>query len=420
MSPYVNSPSANSPSVNKEDVLQAYHRIRPDIQNTPLVRSQTLSDLTGTHALFKLENLQMTGSFKERGALNRLLALTEQERRKGIIAASAGNHAQALACHAGRLGISVKIVMPTYSPIVKIKSTEHWGAEVILAGDTFDDAMAHSREIVAREGRVYIHPFDDPLIVAGQGTIGIELLDSEQGKDIEAVVIPVGGGGLIAGIAGYLRAVRPDITIIGVEESTCNAMQRALQSGAPTLVDPAPVIADGIAVRQVAPENLKVVNACVDDMVSVSSDEIANAIMLMLEIEKLVVEGAAAAPLAALLNKKLPQLNGKTVVSVVSGGNIDVNLLSRIIDRGLAFDGRVARIQTVVQDRPGNLEQLLTVFRHQGANVLEVHHHRLSPTAPVGQVGVTVTLETRNLGHQEEIIRALRESDYPILEGAGL
>ena len=406
--------------VNKEDVVQAHDRIRPHIQKTPLIRSLTLSDLTGTRALFKLENLQMTGSFKERGALNRLIALTEQERRKGIIAASAGNHAQALAYHAGRLGISVKIVMPEYSPIVKVKSTEHWGAEVILAGDTFDDAMAHSREIVKKEGRVYIHPFDDPLIAAGQGTVGIELLESEFGDDIEAVIIPVGGGGLIAGIAGYLKAVRPDITIIGVEESTCTAMHQARQSGAPTLVDPAPVIADGIAVRQVGAENLKVVNACVDEMVSISSDEIANAIMLMLEIEKLVVEGAAAAPLAALLNKKLPQLNGKTVVSVISGGNIDVNLLSRIIDRGLAFDGRVARIQTVVQDRPGNLEQLLTIFRHKGTNILEVHHHRLSPTAPVGQVGVTVTVETRNRAHQEDIIRALRESNYPILQEAGL
>ena len=403
------------PYVNKEDVVQAYDRIRPHIQKTPLVRSLTLSDLTGTDALFKLENLQMTGSFKERGALNRLLALTEQERQKGVIAASAGNHAQALAYHAGRLGISVKIVMPKYSSIVKIKSTEHWGAEVILVGDTFDDAMAHSREIVAKEGRVYIHPFDDPLIAAGQGTVGMELLESEFGDEIEAVIIPVGGGGLIAGIAAYLKQVRPDITIIGVEESTCDAMQQALQSGAPTLVDPAPVIADGIAVRQVAPENLKIVDACVDEFVSISSDEIANAIMLMLEIEKLVVEGAAATPLAALLNNKLPQLNGKTVVSVISGGNIDVNLLSRIIDRGLAFDGRVARIQTVVQDRPGNLEQLLTIFRHKGANVLEVHHHRLSPTAPVGQVGVTLTVETRNRAHQEEIVRALQESNYPIL-----
>lgn len=401
--------------ITQQQVEAAYRLIQSHVQNTPLVKSTTLSDLTNTSALFKLENLQMTGSFKERGALNRLLALTEAERTAGVIAASAGNHAQALAYHGERLGISVKIVMPKYSPIVKVKSTEHWGAEVILAGDTFDDALAHSREIVESEGRVYIHPFDDPLIAAGQGTIGIELLASSFGDDIDAVIIPVGGGGLIAGIAGFLKAARPEISIIGVEESTCDGMHQALQNGVPTLVDPAPVIADGIAVREVAPENLKVVNACVDEIVSVTSDEIANAIMLMLEIEKLVVEGAAATPLAALLNNRLPQLKGKTVVSIVSGGNIDVNLLSRIIDQGLAFDGRVARIQTVVQDRPGNLEQLLTIFRHKGANILEVHHHRLSPTAPIGQVGVTVTLETRDREHQKEIISALEQTNYPIL-----
>lgn len=401
--------------INQQDVQDAYGRIQPHVQNTPLVKSMTLSELTGANALFKLENLQMTGSFKERGAVNKLLTLNEEEKGVGIIAASAGNHAQALAYHANRLGISVKIVMPRYSPIVKIKSTEHWGAEVILAGDTFDDAMAHSREIVEQEGRVYIHPFDDSLIAAGQGTVGIELLESEFGDDIDAVIVPVGGGGLIAGIAAYIKGIRPDITLVGVEESTCDAMHQALQAGTPTLVNAAPVIADGIAVREVASDNLKVVNACVDEVVSVTNDEIANAIMLMLEIEKLVVEGSAATPLAALLNNRLPQLKGKNVVSIVSGGNIDVNLLSRIIDQGLAFDGRVARIQTVVQDRPGKLEQLLTTFRHQGANVLEVHHHRLSPTAPIGQVGVTVTVETRDRAHQEDIIRALQEGNYPIL-----
>ena len=296
--------------INQQDVQDAYGRIQPHVQNTPLVKSMTLSELTGANALFKLENLQMTGSFKERGAVNKLLTLNEEEKGVGIIAASAGNHAQALAYHANRLGISVKIVMPRYSPIVKIKSTEHWGAEVILAGDTFDDAMAHSREIVEQEGRVYIHPFDDSLIAAGQGTVGIELLESEFGDDIDAVIVPVGGGGLIAGIAAYIKGIRPDITLVGVEESTCDAMHQALQAGTPTLVNAAPVIADGIAVREVASDNLKVVNACVDEVVSVTNDEIANAIMLMLEIEKLVVEGSAATPLAALLNNRLPQLKG--------------------------------------------------------------------------------------------------------------
>lgn len=400
--------------ITGDDVISAGKRILKHVQNTPLVHSNTLSELTGTDAWFKLENLQMTGSFKERGALNRLLALSEDERQRGVIAASAGNHAQGLAYHGARLGLSVKIVMPKYSPITKIKSTEHWGAEVILHGDTFDDAFAHSKEIVEQEGRIYVHPFDDPLIAAGQGTIGIEILEALE--NIDAVLVPVGGGGLIAGIASYIKQVAPSIQIIGVEESGCDAMHQALQRGAPIMVDAEPVIADGIAVRQVSAANLKVVNALVDEMVAVSSDEIANAIMLMLEIEKLVVEGSAAAPLAALVNNRLPQLKGKRVVSVVSGGNIDVNLLSRIIDQGLAFDGRVARLETVIQDRPGKLEALLTVFRRNGANILEVNHHRLSPRAPIGQVGVTVTIELRDKHHLDEVTSAVAAEGYPLIE----
>lgn len=399
--------------IEYQDILDAHARIRKHIDNTPLIKSNTLSDLTGCEALFKLENLQMTASFKERGAVNKLLSLKPGQKKQGIITASAGNHAQALAYHASRLGISVKIVMPRYSPIVKIKSTEHWGAEVILEGDTFDDAMAHSRKIEKKEKRVFVHPFDDPLIAAGQGTIGLELLGSSD--RIDAVVVPVGGGGLISGIATYLKEVAPHISVIGVEEANCDAMHQALQTGVPTLVDPAPVIADGIAVREVSSENLRIVNALVDEVVTVSSDEIANAIMLMLEIEKLVVEGAAAAPLAALINNRLPQLAGKTVVSIVSGGNIDVNLLSRIIDQGLAFDGRVARLETVIEDRPGNLEGLLTVFRQAGANILEVNHHRLSPRAPIGQVGVSITIETRDKLHLGEIEAALKNFGYLLL-----
>ena len=291
------------------------------------------------------------------------------------------------------------------------QATEHWGAEVILAGETFDDALKVSEEIVASEHRVYVHPFDDPLIASGQGTIGMEIHEGERGRDIDAIVVPVGGGGLIAGIATYIKHVAPHIQVIGVEESTCDAMHQALQQGEPTLIDAAPVIADGIAVRQASRENMRIVNSLVDEMVTVTSDEVANAIMLMLEIEKLVVEGAGAAPLAALVNNRLPGLEGKTVLSVVSGGNIDVNLLSRIIDRGLAFDGRVARIETVIRDKPGSLEQLLTVFRKSGANVLEVAHHRFT-RAPIGQIGVSITLETRDQKHLDRIYNALKENSY--------
>jgi threonine dehydratase len=401
--------------IDHRDIVTAYEQVKSHIENTRLIRSITLSEMTGCNTLFKLENLQMTGSFKERGAVNKLLSLSETERSRGIIAASAGNHAQALAYHASRLGIDVKIVMPKYSPIVKVKSTEYWGAKVILIGETFDDALAHSLELVDRESRVYVHPFDDPFIAAGQGTIGIELLEHPFGAEIDAVLVPVGGGGLISGIATYLRKAAPHISIIGVEEENCDGMHQALQIGIPTKVPANPLIADGIAVREVAANNLKICNDLVDEIVTVSSDEIANAIMLMLEIEKLVVEGAAAAPLAALINNRLPQLKGKTVVSIVSGGNIDVNLLSRIIDQGLAFDGRVAKLETMVQDRPGHLETLLTVFREQGANVLEITHHRLSPRAPIGQVGVSVTLETRDGEHLAKIKSVLEARSYHLL-----
>ena len=400
--------------VGLDDINHAWARIRSEVRNTPLIHSRTLSDIAGCQTHFKLENLQMTGSFKERGVVNKLLTLSDEEKTKGLIAASAGNHAQALAYHASRLGISVKIVMPKYSPIVKVRSTRHWGAEVILAGETFDDAMQTSREMAEREQRLYIHPFDDTLVAAGQGTIGVELLSTETTRPIDAILVPVGGGGLVAGIAAYVKAVAPDISVIGVEEASCDAMHQALQAGTPTLVNAAPVIADGIAVRQVSPENLKIVGELVDDVVTVSSDEIANAIMLMLEIEKLVVEGAAAAPLAALVNNRLPHLKGKTVVSVVSGGNIDVNLLSKIIDQGLVFDGRIGRIETVIQDKPGKLENLLTVFRIEGANILEVNHHRTSPDAPIGEVGVSVTVETRDRDHLDTIKQALNNGGYPI------
>ena len=397
---------------NNDQVELAWNRIRQDILNTPLIRSQTLTDITGVRTLFKLENLQMTGSFKERGALNRLLTLSDEEKQRGVIAASAGNHAQALAYHGGRLGISVKIVMPRYSPIVKVKSTQHWGAEVILTGETFDDALAVSQEIVREESRVYVHPFDDPLIAAGQGTIALELLTGELASEIDAVLVPVGGGGLISGIATCIKARAPNIQVIGVEEETCDAMHAGLQAGVPQLLPASPVIADGIAVREVAAENLKIVNDLVDELVSVSADEIANSIMLMLEIEKMVVEGAAATPLAALVNRKLPSLEGKTVVSIISGGNIDVNLLSRIIDQGLAFDGRVARIRTVLRDKPGMLESLLGVFRAAGANVLEVNHERFSSAASIGQISVSVTLETRDKSHLGEIETALASQGY--------
>ena len=401
--------------ITAKDIEAAQQRIAGQVVNTPIIESKTLSQMTGRTTLFKLESLQMTGSFKERGALNKLLLLSEEDKAKGVIAASAGNHAQSLAYHCQRLGISAKIVMPEPSPIVKIRSTEHWGAEVILEGATFDDAVAHSHLLEEKENRIYIHPFDDPAIMTGQGTIGIEILEHSLCERLDAVLVPVGGGGLIGGIATLIKDRRPGTQIIGVEEASCKSMQQALQNGSPVKVAAAPVIADGIAVRQVGNDSMQVASDLVDDLVSVTSDEIANAVMLMLEIEKLLVEGSAATPLAALVNDKLPQLRGKRVLSIVSGGNIDLNLLSRMIERGLTFDGRVARIESVVPDKPGGLERFLGVLRELGANVLEVNHHRFLSRAPVGQVGITITIETRDKAHLAQIEKALVERSYEIL-----
>jgi threonine dehydratase len=408
----------SSDPINKEltteGIEQAHRLICQVLTPTPLVYSHTLSDMCSCQTFFKLENLQMTGSFKERGAVNKLESLTPEERSRGIIAASAGNHAQAVAYHARRMGIPAKIVMPRHSPLVKVRSTEHWGAVVVLEGETFNDAYLHSKTIIKEENQVYLHPFDDFKVIEGQGSLAVDLLQDPRVQDMDAILVPVGGGGLISGIATYIKAVKPDIQIIGVEESTCDAMHQSLQSGKVVEVAPAPIIADGIAVQKVAARNLATVNRLVDDIVCVTSEEIANAIMLMLEIEKLVIEGSAAVTLAALLNNRVPQLIGKKVVSVISGGNIDVNLLSKIINRGLTFDGRIAKLDSIITDRPGELEHMLGTFREAGANVLEVHHHRFSASAPIGQIGVSITLETRDQKHIDEIVSLLEKRGYLI------
>ena len=399
-------------TITEDSIRAAYKRISADIVKTPITYSQTFSDMCGCEVFFKLENLQMTGSFKERGALNKLLSLTQEERSRGVIAASAGNHAQAVAYHAKRLGISAKIVMPKHSPIVKIQSTEHWGAEVILEGETFDDAFRHSQTLVAEENRVYLHPFDDQLVAEGQGTLGLEILEDPRAEGIEAILVPVGGGGLINGIATYVKSVNPAIQIIGVEEASCTGMASAMAAGRSIEVPAQPMIADGIAVRKVSDVNLCAVTQAVDHLVSVNSEEIANAILLMLEIEKTVVEGSAAVTIAALLNNRVPEIANKKTLSVISGGNIDVNMLSKIINRGLSFDGRVARISSVIPDRPGGLELLLGVYRESGANVLEVNHHRFSSDAPVGQIGVSITVETKNKAHIDDLKASLSARGY--------
>ncbi|MCL4298947.1 MAG: threonine ammonia-lyase [Anaerolineae bacterium] len=397
--------------ITKSDVETAYSLICDHIARTPVVYSHTLSKLCGCDTLFKLENLQMTGAFKERGALNKLFSLTAAERAAGVITASAGNHAQGVAYHAQRLGIKAKVVMPIGTPLIKVVSTQDYGAEVVLHGETFDDAYEHARQLEVEEKRVFIHPFADSRVIAGQGTIGLELLADRLGREADVVVCPIGGGGLIGGIAVYLKETNPAIQVIGVEAAGCASMQAALQHGGPVKLARATSLADGIAVKQVGELNYQIVRRYVDDVVTVDEDEIANAVLLLLEIEKIVVEGAGATPLAAIL-KYGNRFAGKKVVSIVSGGNIDVNILHRIITRGLAVAGRTIEFKVRLRDVPGTLTAVLEVFKRLQTNVMDITHHRFDSIAPIGYVDVSITLETKGHAHIREIEQALQAEGY--------
>ncbi len=396
--------------VTLQDVLAARGRIQDRIYVSPCARSETLSKLTGTTSYLKLENLQMTGSYKERGALNKLLTLPAAERDRGLIAASAGNHAQGVAYHAGRLGVAATIVMPETTPIMKVANTRAYGPRIVLHGANYDEAYAEARRLEQAEGLSFVHPFDDPAIIAGQGTIGLELL--EQLPELDAVMVPVGGGGLVSGVAVAIKEQRPGVKVIGVETELLPCMIAALEEGKPITVEPATTIADGIAVKRAGELTLEHVKRWVDDVVTVSEEEIASAILYLLEKEKTVAEGAGAVGVAALLNRKV-RLEGKRVVSIVSGGNIDVNVVARIIERGLVKDGRLVRVSVALMDKPGQLAKVSQIIATQRANVIEVHHTRAFATR-FGDTTLQLTLETRGLEHVEEILRALRERGYQV------
>jgi len=397
--------------VTLQDVQAALGRIRDRIYLSPCARSETLSRLTGTAGYLKLENLQMTGSYKERGALNRLLGLSRGDGERGLIAASAGNHAQGVAYHAGRLGLAATIVMPETTPIMKVANTRAYGAKIVLHGANYDEAYAEARRLEQAESLAFVHPFDDEAVIAGQGTIGLELL--QQLPDVDAIVVPVGGGGLVSGVAVAVKEQRPATRIFGVETEVLPCMLAALDEGKPVTLEPATTIADGIAVKRVGETTLAHVKRYVDEIVTVSEEEIASAILYLLEKEKTVAEGAGAAPVAALLNRKLRGLEGKKVVCVLSGGNIDVNLVARIIERGLVKDGRLVRVSVALMDKPGQLAKVSSIIANQRANVIEVHHTRAFATR-FGDTTLQLTLETRGPEHVEEILRALRERGYQV------
>jgi threonine dehydratase len=398
--------------VTLDDVLAARRRIEGVIYQTPCAYTESLSRLCGARVWLKLENLQMTGSFKERGALNRLLTLTDAERARGVVTASAGNHGQALAYHAGRLGIHARIVMPEGSPLIKVDATRGHGAEVVLAGSNYDEAAAHARTLQADSGAVYVPPFDDEGVIAGQGTIGLELLDEV--PELEAIVCAVGGGGLAGGIGAAVKARRPEVRLFGVQTKAVPSAAAALMAGGPVTVPAARTLADGIAVRTTGGHTAPLLHRHLDGLVTVDDEEIANAILLLLEREKTVAEGAGAAPLAALLHGHLRALAGRAVALVVSGGNIDVTLMSRIIERGLVKSGRLMRLRVRLPDQVGALAELAALIGRLRANILHVLHQRSFGGLRLGQAEVELDLETRGPAHIAELEAALRERGYEV------
>ncbi len=397
--------------IGLQDVEAALARIRDRIYLSPCARSETFSRLTGTEAFLKLENLQMTGSFKERGALNRLLTLSRAERERGLITASAGNHAQGVAYHAGRLGYPATIVMPETTPIIKVASTRAYGAKIVLSGGSYDEAYAEARRLEQAEGLTFIHPFDDPGVIAGQGTIGLELV--EQIPELEVVVVPVGGGGLVSGVGVAVKGRRPGARVVGVQTELLASMLAGLEAGRPVTLDAAQTLADGIAVKRTGDLTLEHARKVVDEVVTVSEEEIASAILYLLEKEKTVVEGAGAVGVAALMHHKIRDVAGKRVVAVVSGGNIDVNLVARVIERGLVKEGRLVRISVALLDKPGQLARVSSIVANLRANVIEVHHSRAFASR-FGDTTLQLTLETRGPDHVLEILQALRERGYSV------
>jgi threonine dehydratase len=391
-------------------IRDARERIRDSIYLSPFVRSETFSQLTGNSIFFKLDNLQMTGAFKERGALNKILLLTDEERRCGVIAASAGNHAQAVAYHATKRGIAAEICMPMTTPITKVSATRGYGAEVVLVGANYEESCQEAMRRCHERHLTFIHPFDDEAVIAGQGTIGLEMLEAVD--DLDAVVVPVGGGGLIGGIACAVKETKPKIKVIGVQTAKLPSMKAALEHHKLVTLPASKSIADGIAVRRAGDVTFPLAEKYVDDVVTVDEEEIANAILVMLEKEKTLTEGAGAVGAAAVLNEKIP-MRGKNVGVVISGGNIDVTLLSRIIERGLVKDGRLLRIRIHLPDHPGALQRLATVIADHKANIIETRHDRAYYGVVLGDTVIDITMETRGTEHIAEIEGALDAAGYP-------
>ena len=390
------------------EIQAAAARLQSQVLDTPCVESRTLGQILGCQVFLKFENLQFTASFKERGALNKLVALIDSGvTLNGVIAASAGNHAQGVAHHAQRLGLRAVIVMPQHTPTVKVERTRGFGAEVVLHGETFDDARDRALQLAAEQDLSFVHPFDDEQVIAGQGTIGIEMLKAQ--PDLDTLVIAVGGGGLISGIATAVRAIKPGVQIIGVQTSRFPAMFNHIKGT--QLPQGASTIAEGIAVGQPGLITREIVRRHVDDLVLVDEGDIEQAIVMLLEIEKTLVEGAGAAGLAALL-KDPARFAGRKVGLVLCGGNIDPLLLAAILERGMVRAGRLARIRVAARDSPGVLARITTVVAEAGANIDEVHHQRAFSTLSVQSVEVELVLQTRNRAHVQDLVARLMAAGF--------
>jgi threonine dehydratase len=400
-------------SVSFSDVQQARQRIANLVLVTPLAYSEKLSAMTDCRLYLKLENLQMTGAYKERGAFSKTLHLSEQEKRIGIVTSSAGNHAQAVAYAAKRIGIPASIVMPETTPLSKVQGTQAFGPSIVLHGDNYDAAFQRAKELQQQQGYTFIHAFDDPDVIAGQGSIGLELL--EQNPYLDVIVVPIGGGGLISGIAVAIKETNPKIRIIGVEAAAMPGMHASLAAGKVTTISSSSTIAEGIAVATVGSYTFPIVQKYVDDIVTVTEEEIANAVLLLLEQEKTLVEGAGSVGLGALCNRKIQGVAGKNVAVVVSGGNIDLNMLSKILERGRVKDGRLTHLRVVLPDKPGSLIELSALLADHRANVLQIVHERSFSQANLGEVEVSFTLETKGHQHAQEIVKALSEKGFHLI-----
>jgi len=394
------------------DVEAARERIDGVVRWTPLEYSYTFSEMTGADVHLKLETFQRTGAFKLRGATNRITTLSPAEREAGVVTASAGNHAQGVALAASRFDVDSKIVMPEHAPISKVEATERYGGETVLHGADYDEAQAKAHEIEREENRTYVHAFDDDEVMAGQGTIGLEIVDDC--PEVDTVVVPVGGGGLISGIATAVKGRKSDVRVIGVQAEGAASLPESMRAGQITELDAVNTIADGIATRKVGERPFEVIRERVDEVVTVSDEEIAVALTYLLERSKTLVEGAGAVPLAALLFEHFDYEEGETIVPALCGGNIDTNQLTTVLVRGLVETGRYLKIRTVLKDRPGALQDLVEIISSKRANIYAIQHDRTSRDVAMNEADVEIDIETRGHDHIDEVLEALRDAGYEV------